>query len=54
MLEICNLNTFYGKVQALWDISLRIDEAEIFALIGSNGAGKTTLLNAISGLVRPT
>jgi branched-chain amino acid transport system ATP-binding protein len=53
MLEVCNLNTFYGKVQALWDISLKIDEAEIFALIGSNGAGKTTLLNTISGLVRP-
>ena len=53
MLEVCNLNTFYGKVQALWDISLRIDDAEIFALIGSNGAGKTTLLNTISGLVRP-
>jgi branched-chain amino acid transport system ATP-binding protein len=53
MLEVCNLNTFYGKVQALWDVSLRIDEAEIFALIGSNGAGKTTLLNTISGLLRP-
>jgi branched-chain amino acid transport system ATP-binding protein len=53
MLEICNLNTFYGKSQALWEVSLNIDEAEIFALIGSNGAGKTTLLNTISGLIRP-
>jgi branched-chain amino acid transport system ATP-binding protein len=53
MLEICNLNTFYGKAQALWDVSLRIGKAEIVALIGSNGAGKTTLLNTISGLLRP-
>lgn len=53
MLEICNLNTFYGKIQALWDVSLKIDSKEIFALIGANGAGKTTLLNTISGLIRP-
>ena len=54
MLEVNNINTFYGKAQALWDVSLRIDEAEIVALIGANGAGKTTLLNTISGLLRPS
>ena len=53
MLEVCNINTFYGKAQALWDVCLGINEAEIVAMIGANGAGKTTLLNTISGLLRP-
>jgi branched-chain amino acid transport system ATP-binding protein len=53
MLEVCDVNTVYGKAQALWDVRLSVNEAEIVALVGSNGAGKTTLLNTISGLLRP-
>jgi len=53
MLEVRNIDTLYGKTQALWDVCLGISESEIVALVGSNGAGKTTLLNTISGLVRP-
>jgi branched-chain amino acid transport system ATP-binding protein len=53
MLEVRNVNTFYGKIQALWDISLTVGEAEIVAIVGANGAGKTTLLNTISGLLQP-
>jgi branched-chain amino acid transport system ATP-binding protein len=53
MLEVCDVNTHYGKAQALWDICLEVNQGEIVALIGSNGAGKTTLVNTISGLLRP-
>jgi branched-chain amino acid transport system ATP-binding protein len=53
MLEVNNLNVFYGKSQALHDISLKVNEKEIVALVGANGAGKTTLLNTISGVLRP-
>ena len=53
MLEIKNLDTFYGRIQALWDVSLSIDEGEIVAVVGANGAGKTTLLNTIAGLLHP-
>ncbi len=53
MLEISNLDVFYGKSQALHNVSLKVKEKEIVALVGTNGAGKTTLLNTISGLVHP-
>ncbi len=53
MLEIKNLDVFYGEFQALFDVSLRIDEGETVITVGPNGAGKSTLLKTISGLLRP-
>ena len=53
MLEIKNLKTFYGNIQALKDVSLEISEGEIITLIGANGAGKSTTLMSICGIVPP-
>ena len=53
LLEVENLNTYYGHVHALKGISLTVDEGEIATLIGANGAGKSTTLRTISGLLRP-
>ncbi|MBT3367559.1 MAG: ABC transporter ATP-binding protein [Nitrospina sp.] len=52
MLEVQNVDVFHGDIQALWDVSLRVSEGEMVALIGANGAGKTTLVETISGLLR--
>jgi len=53
MLELKGVNTFYGNIQALKDVSIGIAEGEIITLIGANGAGKTTTLKSISGIVPP-
>src|SRR5687768_6924860 len=53
LLEVQDLNTYYGNIHALKGVSLTVDHGEIVTLIGANGAGKTTTLHSISGLVRP-
>lgn len=53
MLEFKNVSTYYGKIQALHDVSLHINKGEIVTLIGANGAGKTTLLMTLCGDPKP-
>src|SRR3954449_12712750 len=53
MLELEDVHTFYGNIEALKGISLTVEEGEIVTLIGSNGAGKSTTLRSISGLTPP-
>ena len=53
MLQVDNIEVYYGKIYALKGVSLTVHEGELVALIGSNGAGKSTTLRTISGLLRP-
>jgi branched-chain amino acid transport system ATP-binding protein len=53
LLELEGVDAFYGRIQALRGISIKVDRGEVVALIGSNGAGKTTTLRTISGLMHP-
>jgi branched-chain amino acid transport system ATP-binding protein len=51
LLEVRGVDVLYGDVQAVWDLSIHVDEGTIVALLGANGAGKTTLLKTISGII---
>jgi branched-chain amino acid transport system ATP-binding protein len=53
MLELKDIDAYYGDLQALWGITLQVSEGELVALVGPNGAGKTTTLRVISGLLHP-
>jgi branched-chain amino acid transport system ATP-binding protein len=53
MLKINEIDAYYGDLQALWGISLQVNEGELVALVGPNGAGKTTTLRIITGLLKP-
>ncbi len=53
MLEVQDIHTYYGNIEALKGISLTVEEGECVTLIGSNGAGKSTTLRSISGLTPP-
>ena len=54
LLEVGDIHTYYGNIEALKGISLEVDQGEIVTLIGSNGAGKSTTLRSISGLTPPS
>jgi branched-chain amino acid transport system ATP-binding protein len=53
MLEVENIHSYYGNIQALKGISLTVDQGEIVTLIGANGAGKSTTLRTITGILKP-
>lgn len=52
MLNVDNINVYYGKIHAIKDVSFNVNDGEIVALIGANGAGKSTVLKTVSGLLR--
>ena len=53
LLKLDSVNTYYGDLQALHNVSFEVEEGEIVSIVGSNGAGKSTTLNTISGILRP-
>lgn len=53
MLEVKNLNVGYGRLQIIWDLSIKISKGEMVAILGPNGAGKTTILKCLTGILPP-
>ena len=53
MLEVKDLEVYYGVIQAIKGVSFHVDQGEVIALIGANGAGKTTILHTVTGLLAP-
>ena len=53
LLEVKDLQVYYGMIHAIKGVSFHVEEGEIIALIGANGAGKTSILHTISGLLSP-
>jgi branched-chain amino acid transport system ATP-binding protein len=53
VLNLDRLDVYYGNIQALWEVTLRVEEGELIAIVGSNGAGKSTVLRTASGLIKP-
>jgi branched-chain amino acid transport system ATP-binding protein len=54
LLEVAGVDAFQGRIQVLWQVSLRVEPGEIVSVVGSNGAGKSTLIDTISGLATRT
>ncbi len=53
MLEVEGINTYYGNIHALKNVSLHVEQGEVVTIIGANGAGKSTMLKTASGLLKP-
>ncbi len=53
MLQVIDLDVFYGDAQALWGVSMTVGSGEVVSIVGPNGAGKSTLVNSIMGILRP-
>jgi branched-chain amino acid transport system ATP-binding protein len=53
MLQVDDLDVYYGDAQALWGVSVTVGSGEVVSIVGSNGAGKSTLVNTIMGILRP-